>query len=105
MEDKFLLPGRDGDFDPSANIWRKGVVSTRRAPEVMPGYRVSVAFKRSVSSLQPLVSFHDLYERVASVGNQRVSELIAADPSLEAVTSLSRMEDSRGRRTMSPQPS
>jgi hypothetical protein len=86
MEDKFLLPGRDGDFDPSLNIWRKGVVFTiRRAPEVTPGYRVSVAFKRIVSSTQALVSFRDLYERVASVGNQRVSELIAANPSSEAV--------------------
>src|SRR3984957_16605551 len=77
MEDKFLLPGRDGEFDPSVNIWRKGVVFTRRAPGVMPGCRVSVAFKRSVSSLQPLISLHDLYERV--------TELIAADPSWEAV--------------------
>jgi hypothetical protein len=85
MEDKFLLPGRDGDFDPSVNIWRKGIVFTKTTLTVKSGYRVSIAFKRSVSSLQPLVSFRDLYERVASMGNQRVSELIAADPSLEAV--------------------
>jgi hypothetical protein len=75
MDEKFLLPGRDGELDPSANIWRKGIVyTTRAAPTVSSGYRVSVGIKRAVSSAQPLTSFRDLYDRVAFVGHQRIPD-------------------------------
>jgi hypothetical protein len=89
MEEKFLLPGRDGEFDPSANIWRKGIVFTNRAEmprlPVKPGYRVSVALKRGVFAAQPLAGFRELYKRVAFLGKQRVSELTLSDPSLAGV--------------------
>jgi len=84
MEEKFLLPGRDGALDPSANIWRKGIVyTTRAAPTVSPGYRVSVGIKRGVSAARPITDFRGLYDRVASIGQQRISELTLGDPTLD----------------------
>ena len=87
MQEKFMLPGRDGELDPTANIWRKGIVFINRAeipgsPAVKPGYRVSAGFKRAVSAAQPLTGFRDLYDRVEFVGRRRISELTAADPTL-----------------------
>src|SRR5579872_210061 len=85
MEQKFMLPGCDGELDPSANIWLKGIVFTTWAdmlrPAVKPGYRVSVGFKRGISAVGPPADFHALYERVASVATQRMSELVSSDPS------------------------
>jgi hypothetical protein len=84
MEQKFMLPGCDGELDPSINIWLKGVVFTTWAdmlrPAVQPGYRVSVGFKRGVSAVDPPTDFHALYQRVASVATQRMSELVSRDP-------------------------
>jgi hypothetical protein len=84
MEQKFMLPGCDGELDPSTNIWSKGVVFTTWAdmlrPAVQPGYRVSVGFKRGVSALDPPTDYHALYQRVASVATQRISELVSRDP-------------------------
>ena len=80
-----MLPGFDGELDPSANIWLKGIVFTTWAdmlrPAVKPGYRVSVGFKRGVSALDPPSDFHALYQRVASMATQRMSELVLRDPS------------------------
>jgi hypothetical protein len=86
MEEKFMLPGCDGELDPSTNIWLKGIVFTTWAdtlrPCATPGYRVSVGFKRGVSVVDPAADFHTLYEWVASVAGQRMSELFSRDPSL-----------------------
>src|SRR4029450_5100663 len=85
MDEKFLLPGRDGELPDGVNLWRKGVVYTKRPDmPVGPGYRVSAAFKTSVSPMQTHEGFHRPYQRVAFVANRRVSELTAADPSLDA---------------------
>ena len=80
-----MLPGCDGELDPSTNIWLKGIVFTTWAdmlrPVVKPGSRVSVGFKRGVSAVDPPADFRALYERVAFVATQRMSELVAPDPS------------------------
>ena len=81
-----MLPGCDGELEPSTNIWLKGIVFTTWSdmlrPAVKPGYRVSVGFKRGISAVGPPADFHALYERVASVAVQRMSELVARDPNL-----------------------
>src|SRR4051812_47355525 len=86
MEEKFMLPGCDGELDSATNIWLKGIVFTTWAnmlrPTVTPGYRVSVGFKRGVSVVDPPADFRALYERVASVATQRMSELASRDPKL-----------------------
>jgi hypothetical protein len=86
MEKRFMLPGCDGELDPATNVWLKGVVFTTWAdmlrPAVAPGYRVSVGFKRGVSVVDPPADFRALYERVAFVAIQRMSELISRDPNL-----------------------
>ena len=55
MNDKFLRPGNDGEFDASANIWVKGIVFTTWAdisrPTRKPGYRISVGCKQRASAL------------------------------------------------------
>jgi hypothetical protein len=84
MDDKFSLPGSDGELDPSSNMWRKGIVLTKRPgtqslSAVKQGYRVSVVFKRGVSAEHPVAGFHDLYQRVSFVANQRISELTPPD--------------------------
>jgi hypothetical protein len=58
MQRKFSEPGSDGDLSHS-NIWKKGIVFTRRASPVRleAGYRISVAFKRRVSSVRPVAVF------------------------------------------------
>ena len=85
MHEKFLRPGRDGELAEGVNLWRKGIVYTKRSDvPVGPGYRVSAAFKGSSWPMQTHDGFHRLYQRVAFVANQRVSELTAADPSLAA---------------------
>lgn len=85
MHEKFLSPGRDGELSDAANLWRKGVVYTKRPDmPVGPGYRVSAAFKTNGSLMQTHEGFHLLYRRVAFVANRRVSELIAANPNLSA---------------------
>jgi hypothetical protein len=80
-----MLPGGDGELDPSTNMWLKGIVFTTWAdmlrPAVKPGYRVSAGFKRGVSAVDPPPDFHALYERVSSVATQRVSDLASPDPS------------------------
>ena len=85
MGQKFMLPGCDGELDPYTNIWLKGIVFTTWTdmlrPAVKPGYRVSVGFKRGISAVGPAADFHALYERVASVATQRISELVSSDPS------------------------
>jgi hypothetical protein len=84
MEQKFMLPGCDGELDPSINIWLKGIVFTSWAdmsrPVVKAGYRVSAGFKRGVSAVDPPADFRALYERVAFVATQRMSELVPSDP-------------------------
>jgi len=85
MHEKFLLPGREGNLAPGANLWRKGIVYTKRPDlAVGPGYRVSASFKGSGWRTQTDDGFHRLYQRVAFVANQRVSEITTADPSLTA---------------------
>jgi hypothetical protein len=92
MEQKFMLPGGDGELDLSTNIWLKGIVFTTCAamlrPAVKPGYRVSVGFKRGAPAEDPPADFRALYERVAWVATQRMAELVAPDPS-PAVSILS----------------
>jgi hypothetical protein len=83
MHEKFLLPGRDGELAPGVNLWRKGIVYTKRPDlPVGPGYRVSAAFKGRPTQTDE--GFHRLYQRVAFVANQRVFELTTADRSLAA---------------------
>lgn len=85
MHEKFLLPGRDGDLDPGANLWRKGIVYTKRPDlPVGPGYRISASFKCSGWPTQTDHGFHRFYKRVAFLANQRVSEITTVDPSLAA---------------------
>src|SRR3954467_2432948 len=73
MQQKFMLPGCDGELDPPANIWLKGIVFTTWAdmlrPAVRPGYRVSVGFKRGVSVVGAPADFRALYERGIVRGN------------------------------------
>src|SRR5262249_25226479 len=92
MEQKFMLPGCDGELDPFTNIWLKGIVFTTWADMLWPaaksGYRVSVGFKRGISDLDAPADFHAMYERVASIATQRMSELVSSDPS-PAVSILS----------------
>src|SRR5690349_15874946 len=85
MHENLLLPGRDGGLDEGINLWRKGIVYTKR-PDVPvgPGYRVSASFKTSGWRMQTDDGFHSLYNRVAFVANRRVGELTAAEPSLAA---------------------
>ena len=86
-----MLPGSDGELDTSTNIWLKGIVFTASAgvlrPAVKPGYRVSAGFKRRVSATNPAAGFQDLYERVASVATQRISELVSPNPSPASIVS------------------
>ena len=81
-----MLPGCDGELDPSTNIWLKGIVFTTWADSlrvaVKPDYRVSVGFKRGISTAGLPAGFQALYDRVASVATQRMSELVSSDPSL-----------------------
>ncbi len=85
MHEKFLLPGRDGQLASGLNIWRKGIVYTKRPNlSVGPGYRVSAAFKGSGRPTQTDDGFHRLYQRVAFVANRRVSELTTVDSNLTA---------------------
>jgi len=80
-----MAPGNDGELDTSTNIWLKGIVFTAWTdmlrPAVKPGYRVSVGFKRRVSATDPAADFQRLYERVASMATQRISELVLPEPS------------------------
>jgi hypothetical protein len=97
MRLKFSEPGGEGDLDPSANIWKKGIVFTRRAASTefpadsegcrFPGYRISVGFKRGVSH-RPVVGFQDLYGRVFSAGTRRVAELVSANQNLATTASI-----------------
>ena len=83
MDEKFFLPGPDGILASGLNIWRKGIVYTKRPNlPVEPGYRVSAAFKGS--GRQTDDSFHRLYQRVVFVANHRISELTIVDPILTA---------------------
>jgi len=88
MQNKFSEPGSDGDLNPSVNIWKKGIVFTHRASPAgaEAGYRISVAFKRGVS--RPVAGFHDLYDRVSSIGTQRVAELAAENQHLASTASI-----------------
>jgi hypothetical protein len=88
MHRKFSEPGRDGDLDTSVNIWKKGIVYTRKARSVETGYRLSVAFKRGVSPAHPLTGFQDLYSRVISIGTRRVAELISVEEHLAGTASI-----------------
>ena len=85
MEDKFLLPGSDGELEPSSNIWLKGIVFTAWTdmlrPTVKPGYRITVGCKRRVLATAPAADFQGLYERIASLATQRLLELVSPDPS------------------------
>jgi hypothetical protein len=76
----FLAPGSDGDLAAGADIWRKGLVYTRRSPmgprqAVKQTYRVSVAFKRRVGSSSPFSGYRELYRRVRTVATWATSEL------------------------------
>ena len=76
----FLAPGSDGDLDAGADIWRKGLVYTRRSPirprqAVEQTYRVSVAFKRRVGASSPFSGYRELYRRVRTVATWATSEL------------------------------
>ena len=86
MHEEFLLPGRDGELASSASLWRKGIVFTRRHDlPVGYGYRVSVGFKGGGSfAPQTDNGYRRLYQRVAFMANQRVSELAGSDPSVAA---------------------
>ena len=86
MDEKFWLPGRDGELATSANIWRKGIIFTRRArtptqPGAKQRYCVTVAFKRGISIAHRFAGFHDLYKRVSFVANGRIAELRLHDTS------------------------
>lgn len=89
MHLNFLEPGKDGDLDPSANIWKKGIVFTSRdTSSGFPGYRISVGFKRGESASQPVPDFQDLYGRVFSLGTRRVAELASANRTLAPTASI-----------------
>ena len=69
MEEKFALPGSGGELHPAANIWRKGLVFTKRAqaPEAGPGYRVCVGFKRGGPAAQHFGAFASCTKSAAKV--------------------------------------
>jgi hypothetical protein len=82
MDKKLAVSGSDGELDSAANIWRKGIVVTKRASAQSPsgleaGYRISVVFKRSISAACPFAGFHDLYRRVSCLADERVSALVS----------------------------
>jgi hypothetical protein len=77
---KFLVAGSDGEVSPRTDLWRKGLVYTTRAG-LSPlrsnrrNYRISVLFKRAVEGAHPFTGFHEMYRRVATIANHRVSQL------------------------------
>jgi hypothetical protein len=78
-QSSFKTPGRDGQLPANANIWRKGLVYTRRsAPDeeylAKPGYRVSAAFKCGTGGSSADAGFQALYQRVRAVANQAIAE-------------------------------
>lgn len=81
MEDdpNFLAPGGDGELDPGRSLWRKGLVYTTRTgvahQSTAQNYRISVGFKRGVGVAHAFTGFHEVYRRVATIANHRVSQL------------------------------
>lgn len=76
----FLVPGSEGHLAPGVDIWRKGLVYTKRlgiAPQrsVGHGHRVSAAFKRKVGASHPFTGYGELYRRVRAIASLRISEL------------------------------
>ena len=90
MHAKYSEPGIESDLDLSVDIWKKGIVFTSRTPSsgIDAGYRISVAFKRSVSTVHPLVGFRDLYGRVNAIGAERVSGLVSANQHLSHTATI-----------------
>ena len=76
----FLEPGSDGELGAGQNLWRKGLVYTTRTglsplPSTGQNYRISVGFKRGLGAAHPFRGFQEVYRRVATIANRRVSEL------------------------------
>jgi hypothetical protein len=77
---KFLSAGSDGELAPGTDLWRKGLVYTTRTglSPLQSGRhnsRISVLIKRGVGAAQPFTGFHEVYRRVATIANHRVSQL------------------------------
>jgi hypothetical protein len=76
----FLEPGSDGELGAGTSLWRKGLVYTTRAgvsslksPE--QNYRISVASKIGLGAAHPFRGFQEVYRRVATIANLRISQL------------------------------
>jgi hypothetical protein len=68
----FLVPGHDGNLAAETDIWRKGIVYTRRSPMAAPQtvertYRISVAFKRREDAVDASSGYSQLYRRVRTI--------------------------------------
>jgi hypothetical protein len=80
----FLAPGADGELGSGASLWRKGLVYTMRtrpAPLGRTGqnYCISAGFKAGFGAAQSLTGFQKAYRRVATIVNQRASQLKCAE--------------------------
>jgi hypothetical protein len=74
----FLAPGSDGELDPGTGLWRKGLVYTRTGLPLLSteqNHRISVGFKRGVGAAHPFRGFQEVYQRVATIANRRISQL------------------------------
>src|SRR5215469_3851703 len=76
----FLAPGSDGELDPDTNLWRKGLIYTRRTglsslQSTWQHYRISVGFKRGFGEAHLFTGFQDAYRRVTTIANWRLSQL------------------------------
>jgi hypothetical protein len=76
----FLVPGSDSELGPGTSLWRKGLVYTTRIGlsrlhSTGQNYRISVGFKRGVGAAYPFTGYQEVYRRVASIANRRISQL------------------------------
>lgn len=76
----FRAPGSDGELGPGTDLWRKGLVYTTRTglsplQSTWQNYRISVGFKRGIGEAHPFTGFQEVYRRVATIANWRVSQL------------------------------
>jgi hypothetical protein len=77
----FSQPGSDGALPAGANEWRRGLVYTAKPGIPCPlrcgqEYRISVGFKQKVWPGTEFTGFGNLYQRVTTIANARVAQLI-----------------------------
>jgi hypothetical protein len=75
---RFEAPGRYGQLSVDANIWRKGIIYTRRStsPDLSgeSAYKISAAFKCGPAASAAQAGFKALYRRVRSLAEQAIAD-------------------------------